>query len=459
VSVDAFECIAWTATREASSGRRFVNLEVSARKEMTHTQSPPQDVGADTAVTTADVVIGIPTYNHADCIAGTLELVERARSGLVGEASCVIIHVDGGSTDGTVERVAQLTASSAMVVQLGYRLDPLERIAAPYRGVPARGNAVQTIFQSARRFAAKACVVIDADCEQFSDGWLDALVRPVVGQDYDFVAPHYARQRFGSAINNGLVYPLTRALYGRRVRFPLGGDFACSMRFVDRYLGDPLWETEIARSTVDLWLTTRAICDGSRVAQAALGVKRQTWREPGTDVGHALAPVLGMLFHGAQRWQSVWQKVRGSEPVPVVGKPKTDDDAPVTVDTKRGIESFRFAQRNLQEIWRLILPPRTLMELQRLAAMPDDRFRLADDVWARVIYDFSLAYQQRTLNREHVLAAFAALFSAWMSSFALEVQNTTASDAEERLERMCVTFEAEKPYMISRWRWPDRFMP
>jgi glucosylglycerate synthase len=426
---------------------------------MTHTQSPPQDVGADTAVTTADVVIGIPTYNHADCIAATFEAVERARSGLGGDATCLILHVDGGSTDGTVERVAQLTTSRTMIVQLGYKLDPVERIAAPYRGVPAKGNAVHTIFQSARRFATKVCVVIDADCEQFTDGWLEALVRPVLVQDVDFVAPLYARQRFGAAINNGVAYPLTRALYGRRVRCPLGGDFACSGRFIDRYLGDPSWDSEMAGSTVDLWLTTRAISDGARIAQAALGVKRQAWREAGNDVGQALAPVLGTLFQSAQRWQSVWQKVRGSESVPVSGKAKTEDDFPVTVDAKRGIDSFRFAQRNLLEIWKLILPPRTLLELQRLAAMSDDQFRLADDVWARVVYDFSLAYQQRTLNREHVLAAFTPLFSAWMSSFALEVQHATAADAEERLEQMCVTFEAEKPYLISRWRWPDRFMP
>jgi glucosylglycerate synthase len=58
-----------------------------------------------------------------------------------------------------------------------------------------------------------------------------------------------------------------------------------------------------------------------------------------------------------------------------------------------------------------------------------------------------------------VLAAFTPLFSAWVSSFVLETQHATAVESEERLERTCLTFEGEKPYLISRWRWPDRFMP
>jgi hypothetical protein len=26
-------------------------------------------------------------------------------------------------------------------------------------------------------------------------------------------------------------------------------------------------------------------------------------------------------------------------------------------------------------------------------------------------------------------------------------------------ERLCVAFERQKAYLLSRWRWPDRFSP
>jgi hypothetical protein len=199
--------------------------------------------------------------------------------------------------------------------------------------------------------------------------------------------------------------------------------------------------------------------DGARLGQAMVGLKHQPWKELGGDATEPLAKVLTTLFDGATRWQNVWQKVRGSEPVQTFGFVEAVDVKPVTLSVKRGVESFRLAQKHLDEIWKLVLPPGTLLELKKLAARPDPEFRLPDDIWARIVYDFTIAYYQRTLNREHVLSAFAPLFAAWLTSFVSELRDATLADSEERLDRMCLRFESEKPYLISRWRWPDRFSP
>jgi hypothetical protein len=39
------------------------------------------------------------------------------------------------------------------------------------------------------------------------------------------------------------------------------------------------------------------------------------------------------------------------------------------------------------------------------------------------------------------------------------MQNAAAGAGEQRLERLCQAFEASRPYLVSRWRWPDRFNP
>jgi hypothetical protein len=135
------------------------------------------------------------------------------------------------------------------------------------------------------------------------------------------------------------------------------------------------------------------------------------------------------------------------------------DDRPVSVPVKRGIDSFRLGQRNLDEIWKLVLPPRTLLELKKLTVLPDSSFRMPDELWASIVYDFLLAYHQRTLNRDHMLSAFAPLFAGWLSSFVSELQDAPLAESEGRLDQMCLRFESEKPYLISRWRWPDRFSP
>ena len=410
-------------------------------------------------MTTADVVIGIATYNNADTIVDALRAADSACADVAGDATCAIVHVDGGSTDGTVERAADVAAEQATMLHIAYSVDTVDRLSGPYRSVPAKGNAVNAVFETARRLGAKACAIVDIEVDQFAHGWLDALVRPLLAHDRDFVAPYYARHTLSGAINNGVVYPLTRALYGKRLRFPMGGDFACSMRFIDRCMGDTMWNTELAKSTVDLWLTTRALADGSRVAQGMVGIKHQQWKEPGGDAAEPLAKMLAALFDGAERSQSVWQKVRGSEKVETFGTVNVIDNAPVSVPVKHGIDSFRLGQRNLDEIWKLVLPPKTLLELKKLAVLPDTSFRMPDELWASIVYDFVLAYHQRTLNRDHMLSAFAPLFAGWLSSFVAELQDTTLAESESRLDRMCLRFESEKPYLISRWRWPDRFSP
>ena len=425
---------------------------------MTQTQLQP-NVPADSTVTTADVVIGIPTYNNAEGVAYALRATDAACTDFNGDATCVIVHVDGASTDGTVERAAEVSAENASVLHISYPIDAVDRMSGPYRGVPVKGNAVHAVFETARRLGAKACAIVDVEVEQFARGWLDSLVRPVLASERDFVAPYYTRHTLSGSINNGVVYPLTRSLYGKRLRFPMGGDFACSMRFVERCLAENVWETELVKSSIDLWLTTRALTDGSRVAQGMVGIKHQTWKELSADSAEPLAKTLAALFDGAERWQTVWQKVRGSEKIQTFGTVDVIDDTPVTVPVKHGIESFRIAQRNLDDLWKLVLPPRTLLELKKLALMPESSFRVPDDVWARIVFDFTLAYHQRTLNREHVLSAFAPLFAAWVSSFGSELQSSTLAESEGRLDQMCLRFESEKPYLISRWRWPDRFSP
>ena len=235
------------------------------------------DVGA------ADVVIGIPTYNHEESICQTLQAVQAGCAAFFGDARCAIVHVDGGSGDRTVERAAGLSGGEAPIVQMAYPLDTIDKLLGPYRGVPAKVSAVRAVFSAARRLGAKVCAIADAEVERLAPGWLDALVRPVLARDYDFVAPYYSRHKFAGFVNNGIAYPMVRALYGKRMRYPMGGEFACSMNFVERRLGEESWDAEMVKSAVDLWLSTRAIADGSRICQASLGAKRDTWKDPGAD--------------------------------------------------------------------------------------------------------------------------------------------------------------------------------
>jgi hypothetical protein len=51
------------------------------------------------------------------------------------------------------------------------------------------------------------------------------------------------------------------------------------------------------------------------------------------------------------------------------------------------------------------------------------------------------------------------LYLGWVASYALQVSNAGPDAVEERLERLCTVYETQKPYLLSQWRWPDRFNP
>lgn len=413
---------------------------------------PPDPV----PVTATDIVVGIPTYHGGHGIGQALETIGAACRRLGGGATCVIVHAEA---DGADAASATDRAADVPVVRVRYRLAGADRLAGPWLGVPAKGSAVRTIFAEAQRLGAAACVIVDRDLDGLSDGWLAALADPVLQRDIDFVAPYYARHKFAGVINTGVAYPLVRTLYGKRIRFPIGGDFACSRRFAERSLAEAPWDSDVVNSMPDLWLATRALASGARVGQAMLGTRRQVWTEPGGDAAAPLAKVLTVLFTGVAKWQAAWQKVRGSEPVSLSGSLNGAIDAPVDVDPREGMEAFRLAHQHLDEVWRIVLPPGTLLDLKKLAQADDAHFRMADATWARCLYDFSLAFHQRRLGREHVVNAFAPLFSAWVSSIVAETRDATPAAFEERIDHLCLRFEGEKPYLISRWRWPDRFSP
>jgi hypothetical protein len=401
-----------------------------------------------------DFVVGVASHNHAKTIG---RVVESAWAGLQRAfpgARVAVVHADDGANDGTVE-VARAAMPEGPLVQVSVATDPAP---LPAPSPAARAAALRLIFALAERLGSRGCAVLEADVTSVTPDWVGRLLGPVDADRADLVTPCYARHRFTGAVTTSVVYPFIRALYGKRIRYPIGGEYACSSRLIQRYLAADIWHTDLARLGPDVWVTIQALTGGFRLTQAFLGVKTQTASD-GLDLSGTLTRVLGALFLEAERTVTVWQKVRGSEPVPVLGADRPHRVEPATVDQHRALDSFRLGERNLQEIWSLVLPPLTLLELQKLARLPDASLRLPDELWARIVYDFALAYHVRVMSRDHLLSAFTPLYAGWLGSYVGEMREAAEPEVEARVEQLCLRYEVEKPYLISRWRWPDRFSP
>lgn len=169
--------------------------------------------------------------------------------------------------------------------------------------------------------------------------------------------------------------------------------------------------------------------------------------------------MVGSLFADLERRAARWQRTRGSVPVQRFGTAAAAEPlrAPA-VDLERLLEAFRLGSRELGDIWTWVLPARAIVELRKLADAPAAAFRVDDGLSARVVYDFALAYRLRVLHREHLLRSLVPLYSGWLASFILQVRELGAEAVEARVEELAAAFEAQKPYLISRWH-PRRTSP
>jgi hypothetical protein len=304
---------------------------------------------------------------------------------------------------------------------------------------------------------ARGVLLLGAGAETLPTEALRHLAAAVCEHGNDLAVPHYTQPPRAGLVNSAILYPLSRALFGSRARFPLALDLALSARMIQRLATAAQRFTAANQPDALLWPIAEAATASYAIAEVEAGT-RALPQPSSADLNTLLAQVTGSLFADLDLKAAAWQRTRVAPPLrpapashsPILAAPPLDEIQPM-------LDTFRLAYSNLREIWSLVLPPQTLFGLKRLAEMPPASFRMADSLWARIVFDFMLAFRLRTINRGHLLGALTPLYLAWVASHIL--LTAAGTPAEAHVEAQAAAFEADKPYLVSRWRWPDRFNP
>lgn len=420
---------------------------------MSDTGKLPTHVTASLPVSKADIVVGLATHNHGATVA---PLLRAACAGLAAfkDVPARVVVVDAGSSDSTREKVQGLREECPSLVELSVAGAGADQ--APPTGEPF---ALRRLLQFAAEQQARACLVLDASLTSVTPDWIDRLVRPIFDHQFDLVAPFPARAKLEGAITSGIVYPLTRALYGKRIRQPLGSAYALSGKLVGHLLPRQAWGIDAAQLATDTRVASEAVCHGFAVCQAFVGPADHATGGPALDLSALMEQVLTSTFDEMNRNAAFWQRVRGSEPVRWFGNPAGVPDNPGPVDSARMWESFRLGCRTLHEVWATVLSPAALLAFKYLAREEVSKAVIPDDLWARTIYDFALGYRVHVMNRSHLLRALTPLYLGWLAGFTHKMSAAHPHDVERRVQELAAVYENQKPYLISRWRWPDRFTP
>jgi glycosyltransferase involved in cell wall biosynthesis len=412
----------------------------------------PQVADRVRALRQSELVVGIPSYNNARTIGHVVRAVAAGLAKHFPGRRAVIVNSDGGSQDGTQEVVASTEPGSPRTILAQHPLPPVERLVTPYQGLPGKGSALRTIFAIAERLGARACAVVDSDLRSITPGWVELLLGPQLEHGFDYVAPLYLRHKYDGTITNSIVYPLTRSLYGQDVRQPIGGEFGFSGRLASHYLARSVWESDVARFGIDIWMTTTAIADGFRVCQSFLGTKIHDPKDPGVDLAAMLVQVVSAVFDLMETYHQRWAAVAGAEPVPLFGFPHGVGLEAVAVNVARMRGIFEQGTRDLSEMWGHALEPAVLQQVVALATQSEQGFRFPDSLWVRVVHDFAVAYRRRALPREQLLRSLVPLYLGRTAAFVLASADNGADEVEAAILALADEFVRQKAGLLERWR-------
>lgn len=391
-------------------------------------------------IESADILVGIPCYYSEMTITHVIQMVTHGLAEHYHDRKCVILIADGGSTDDTRE------------VAREFEIKPWqEKLVTIYRGPAGKGTALRSVFETADRLKVRACAVVDSDLRSITSDWIKYLIDPILERGYQFVAPIYLRHKYDGTITNNIVYNLTRALYGRRIRQPIGGDFAFSRDVATFYAEQDVWETDVARFGIDIWMTTNAITKGFKICQSNLGVKIHDTKDPGQHLGPMFRQVIWTIFSLMEFYEGYWKGIRNSTPVEIFGHQNHLEPEPVNVDLEGMIQQFKVGFRQFSTLWKEIFCEDCFEAVRKATHLKSRNFHLPTEVWVHILYELAATFHTWSANRNNLIDLMTPLYYARVASFVRQSWEMSSEEAEALVEEQARSFEEHKDYLIKVW--------
>jgi len=394
-------------------------------------------------IKTVDILVGIPCYNTEDTLGYVVEQAAKGLNQYFPNDNCAIFVSDGGSLDDTREHAYEASIP-----------EDIKRRVTIYRGLPGKGTAFRSVFELALILKAKAIAVVDADLRSITPEWLKLLIEPILENSAGFVAPYYHRHKFDGTITNQIVYPMTRALYGVDVRQPIGGDFGFSADLAAFYVKEDVWETDVARFGIDIWMTTCAINEGFKIVQTYLGTKVHNAKDPATDLGPMFRQVISTLFYLMGKYENNWERENPFQAIQINNKKEEESQLEsVSVSLNNLKEEFVEGFEHFRPMYKEILNADNISRLEKIhkswTSSKNDEFDA--DLWSKILYDFAYVYHLWQRNKRRLVDIITPLYFGRTKSYCEQVLDMSSEEAEKVVQEQADTFEKNKSYLLKRF--------
>lgn len=396
-----------------------------------------------------DVLVGLPTHNHASTAGRVAQAALRAFEGQFVRQRTVLLNLDGGSTDGTPEIVRDAMNAPGDLVATAYSLRSIHRITAPYHGVPERGRAIRVLFAAADLLNAQAVIVLDPTTATTPEDvvrWISGVLL----RRADYVKPCYPRRWNEGPLITQLVRPLLSAAYGHELLEPTDTQLACSGAFAAAALGGDFWNVPQVDVGVDAFLSAEAMTGRHQLLQIATSAHPVA--RAGLSVsevfGQVVGAVLACLTHAPSRWLQQDQL----QPVPVDApalEPPPNPQGP-SFDVAEYTRAFRLGIDALAPLYVEVLG-RELYDTVARASQGESE--VGDELWAQIVFAFVGAALGRQLPLERLAQLLEPLYLGRVASFLTH----PASQRDARATAALVpAFQARKAAFAAWWSTQEK---
>jgi len=392
------------------------------------------------SIKTADIVVGVPSYNNAQTINYVVYQAAKGLETHFPNMKSLIFISDGNSTDGTLETVRAM--------RLPFKVNVLP---ATYAGISGKGSALKAIFEAASFLKAQAVALVDSDLRSITPDWIRLLISPIL-TGTGFVTPFYVRHKYDGTITNFLCYPLTSSLYGKRIRQPIGGDFGLSIQLVQEILESPLWETPyVPRFGIDIFETHTALAKRFEIKQAFLGTKVHEAKDPAAHLAPMFRQVVGSMFSCTEQYEDIWKTIAGHSDVEIIdGQKQSSSPENISVNLQNLKATYVNNFDENKRVYKKLLSNDLFRETEELKKMDAVEFRFSPETWAEIIYSFIVGFKREAqIERERLLDALRILWIGKVASFVEETLELDTAKTEQKIEEEVETFEKLKPYLLS----------
>jgi glucosylglycerate synthase len=388
----------------------------------------------------ADVVVGIPSHRNGRTIGEVARAAAEGIRDYLPGYRVLLMNADGGSSDNTSRLVSETPVG-----------DNVEKLVTVYSGQMGKGTAIRAILEATRALKARACLVLEARAPGIRAEWTRDLCGPVLSGQYELAFGAYQRSPCSSALSENLAYPFLHMVLNADLPDPLAPEFCLSGALAADLIGRDVWETDVARFGINIWLAMVALVEDHCMCQVSMGYRGEMSGESGMSVDARFLHTAGTMFRLLTTQRRLWQRDLPVKQVPLLGQPGPERVLPCQDYLSMLVDTMQDARRNYAAHWERTFTPKTLQALRQIAEDSPDTLDFGHALWARVVVESAVVYNKGEGDPDKVIEALMPLYYARIASFIRQTMHLTPGARQDVVRDTARAFAAAKPFLIEYW--------